>query len=75
MNWSSMSDFVDMGGHALYVWGAYLMCLIALVWEGVIVLQRRHRAIDELSANAQLQPPDDATTGTAAPRLQGEARA
>ena len=73
MNWSSVSEFVDMGGHALYVWGAYLMCAIALVWEGVIVLQRRHRAIDDVRANAQLQPADGA--GAVPQRLEGEGRA
>ena len=44
MNWSSLSDFLDMGGYALYVWGSYLMVAGALVWEIVLLLHRQRRA-------------------------------
>ncbi len=48
MNGSSLSEFLAMGGHALYVWGSYLMVLGALTWEAVLLQQRRHRALDEV---------------------------
>ena len=44
MNWSSVTDFLDMGGYALYVWGSYLMVAGALVWEVVLLLHRQRQA-------------------------------
>lgn len=46
MNWSSLSDFIDMGGYALYVWGSYLTALGAFVWEMTLLVHRRWRACD-----------------------------
>jgi len=44
MNWSSLSDFLAMGGYALYVWGSYLMVAGALLWEVVLLLNRQRGA-------------------------------
>ena len=44
MNWSSVTDFLDMGGYGLYVWGSYLMVAGALVWEVVLLLHRQRQA-------------------------------
>ena len=30
MIFSSMTEFLDMGGHGLYVWSAYGICLVIL---------------------------------------------
>jgi heme exporter protein D len=51
-----MGEFLEMGGYALYVWGAYLMCAVALGWEAVNILHRRRRAIDELRTASKLHP-------------------
>lgn len=48
MNWASFSDFTDMGGFALYVWGSYAMAVLALGWEVVMLVQRQRRAFEEL---------------------------
>ena len=48
MIWNSFSEFLDMGGYALYVWGSFLMTAAALGWELVMLLQRRSRATDEV---------------------------
>jgi heme exporter protein D len=48
VNWHSLADFADMGGYALYVWGAYAMAVGALAWEAVMLLQRRRRALQDL---------------------------
>ena len=29
MNWHSWSEFLAMGGYALYVWGSYAVTLVA----------------------------------------------
>lgn len=47
MSWQSLADFLDMGGYALYVWGAYGMSAAALGWELLMLVQRRRRALDE----------------------------
>jgi heme exporter protein D len=44
MNWSSLADFLDMGGYALYVWGSYAMVAGALVWEVVVLRYRQQGA-------------------------------
>ena len=46
MYWNSWSDFLDMGGYALYVWGSFGMTAVALGWELVMLMQRRRRAAE-----------------------------
>lgn len=36
-----MSDLVAMGGHGVFVWGAYGVTLLALIWEMLALLRRR----------------------------------
>lgn len=45
MNWNSVSEFINMGGYGLYVWGSYLMVVAVLVLE-VLQLRSRARAQD-----------------------------
>jgi heme exporter protein CcmD len=47
MNWGSLADFTQMGGQALYVWGAYLMAAVALAWEVLLLNQQRRSALEE----------------------------
>jgi heme exporter protein D len=37
MNWPDLS----MGGYGFYIWGSYLVSLIAIVWEVVSLKQRK----------------------------------
>jgi heme exporter protein CcmD len=48
MNWHSFAEFIEMGGYALYVWGAYVMTAAALAWEGLMLLHRRLSATEAL---------------------------
>jgi heme exporter protein D len=48
MNWSSWGDCIAMGGYATYVWGSYLVAFGALVFELVMLRQRRRKAFDRL---------------------------
>ena len=43
MNWSSLSDFLAMGGYALYVWGAFGMAALAVCIEVAQVHGARKR--------------------------------
>lgn len=42
--WSSFSDFLQMGGYALFVWGSYLVTILALVIE-IALLRSRNKAL------------------------------
>jgi heme exporter protein D len=48
MNWNSMAEFIEMGGHGLYVWGSFVMVAAALLWEAVMLVQRRQRALENV---------------------------
>jgi len=50
MNWSSVGDFLHMGGYGLYVWGSFGMCALVLGAECGALMQRR-RALRELRAD------------------------
>ncbi|HXY21442.1 MAG TPA: heme exporter protein CcmD [Burkholderiaceae bacterium] len=45
MNWGGWHEFVNMGGYARYVWGAYGMVALAVVIEIVGVRMRLARAL------------------------------
>jgi len=49
MNWQSWSEFLAMGGYALYVWGSYAVTLVILVAEIVALVMRRRGVIDGLT--------------------------
>ena len=42
--WSSFSDFLHMGGYALFVWGSYLVTILALIIE-IALLRSRNKAL------------------------------
>ena len=48
MNWGSVENFFAMGGHAVFVWGAYGVTLIALALELWGLRRRQRRAHDDL---------------------------
>lgn len=49
MNWQSWSEFLAMGGYALYVWGSYAVTLVILVAEIVALVMRRRGVIEGLT--------------------------
>jgi heme exporter protein D len=49
MNWQSWSEFLAMGGYALYVWGSYAVTLVVLVAEVVALVMRRRGVIEGLT--------------------------
>jgi len=48
VTWNSLSDFLAMGGYALYVWGSYGMTALLVVIEIAALRARRVKAMDEL---------------------------
>ena len=50
----SWADFLSMGGYALYVWGSYLVTLLAIGGE-VLLLVRRKKSATELKNSSHRQ--------------------
>ncbi|MBI4988761.1 MAG: heme exporter protein CcmD [Rhodocyclales bacterium] len=48
MKWNSFSEFLAMGGHALYVWGSFGACLLLMIVEPILAKARRSNALTEL---------------------------
>lgn len=44
MYWSSFSDFIQMGGYALFVWGSYLVTIFVLIIE-IALLRSRNKTL------------------------------
>lgn len=49
MHFESFSDFLAMGGYASYVWGAYGISTIALLWILLSSLNRRKRLLADIN--------------------------
>jgi heme exporter protein D len=45
MSWASWSDFLAMGGYALYVWGSYAVTAGLIAVEVIMLLVRRRNAL------------------------------
>lgn len=41
MSWSSVSEFLSMGGYGLYVWGSYAVTFVCIVGEILLISNRR----------------------------------
>jgi heme exporter protein D len=54
MPWSSLSQFISMGGYGLYVWGSYGITLVLLGGE-VIMLLKRKRDLSKRASSPQLE--------------------
>jgi len=53
MNWNSPADFFAMGGYALYVWGSFGACALAMLLEPLLLRQRRNNIVQSLRRQAQ----------------------
>ena len=52
MNWPDLS----MGGYGFYVWGSYLVSLIAIVWEVVSLKQRKKALAQQQQRSTPVSP-------------------
>lgn len=48
MSWHSWSEFLAMGGYALYVWGSYAVTLVVFVGEIAALVMRRQGVVERL---------------------------
>jgi len=54
MHWSSLSQFVRMGGYGFYVWGSYGVTLVLLGGE-VLMLLKRRRAVARIAPELKVE--------------------
>jgi len=59
MNWNSAAEFFDMGGHGLFVWGSYGVCLLVMTLEPLLAARRRRQALKEAAAQQGRGSPRD----------------
>ena len=55
MTWGSFSEFVAMGGYALYVWGSYAATLGLMAAEVVLLIARKRKVLNELGSLTRVQ--------------------
>ena len=48
MNWGSWTEFWQMGGAGIFVWGSYGLTFALIALELVLVLQRRKQVVKRL---------------------------
>lgn len=45
----SFAEFLAMGGHGLYVWSTYGICMALMVWTAVLPVLARRRYLKDLA--------------------------
>jgi len=61
MNWPDLS----MGGYGFFVWGSYLVSLIAIVWEVLSLRQRKKALAQQQQRQQRSTPVSPVLTGSA----------
>jgi heme exporter protein D len=59
MNWGSLGNFLEMGGYAWYVWGAYGVTAALVIAEVVALRARRQRALLDVRRRARAGTAED----------------
>ena len=48
MYWNSLSDFLAMGNHGLYVWGSFIVMALVMILEPILLVRSRKDLIARL---------------------------
>jgi len=59
LSFDSFQAFLAMGGHALYVWLAYGLATVVIVYNVLVPAARRRRLIAELRARLRREGASD----------------
>lgn len=64
MYWNSLSDFLAMGNHGLYVWGSVIVMAILMTLEPILLIGSRKSLIERLRRQYRAEKLDrNATEG------------
>ena len=58
-----MADFFAMGGYGVYVWPAYLVFFVVLLFDAVSPILQRGRALRELRSRLKREAARQTTAG------------
>jgi len=61
MYWNSLSDFLAMGNHGLYVWGSFIVMALVMILEPVLLVRGRRQLIDRLRRQLRAEKFDPAS--------------
>ena len=62
MYWNSLSDFLAMGTHGLYVWGSFIVMAIVMILEPVLLVRSRKQLVDRLRRQLRAEKLDRAAS-------------
>ena len=48
MYWNSLSDFLAMGTHGLYVWGSFIVMALVMTLEPLLLVRGRKQLVNRL---------------------------
>jgi heme exporter protein D len=48
MSFATLGDFIDMGGHGLYVWVSWGIALLVIAWNVIAPIARRKTLVQRL---------------------------
>ena len=46
--WNSLSDFLAMGNHGLYVWGSFIVMALVMILEPLLLVRGRKQLVNRL---------------------------
>jgi heme exporter protein D len=70
MQWHSATEFFAMGGYALYVWGSFGLCAVAMIIEPLL-LRRRRLQVERSLRRRRAAEGTPAAASWSASRLEG----
>jgi len=56
--WNSLSDFLAMGNHGLYVWGSFIVMAAAMILEPILLVRGRKSLIARLKRQLRAEKLD-----------------
>ncbi|MBS1185609.1 MAG: heme exporter protein CcmD [Proteobacteria bacterium] len=56
--WNSLSDFLAMGNHGLYVWGSFIVMALAMILEPILLVRGRRNLIARLKRQIRAEKLD-----------------
>ena len=67
MYWNSLSDFLTMGHHGLYVWGSFVVMAALMILEPVLLARDRKKLLERLRRRYRAEALDARSAPRAAP--------
>ena len=58
MYWSSLSDFLMMGKHGVYVWGSVIVMAIAMIVEPLLLIRGQKNLVARLKRQFRAEKSD-----------------